>query len=164
MRPTSQPGYTASWEGFRPGLHLVQCIPHIGYGFRISEAVLSIPSSDLNGEENWLPREVADFWLATLLKTFAKRIAQRIGAAAWAAIAEGSPRQVALLDVAYQAGTGGLSKFWAAVEAGQWNAAANELLFVNPQAGDFTQTHIYKVSPKRAETNAHAIENGAWPN
>lgn len=95
-----------------------------------------------------------------------------------------SPRQIALMDFAYN--NGGFSKFprfVAAVKAGDWQRAHDELLYVNPDAiakamakliengaapgvviaGRNHRTAYYEQTGKRAETNAYIILHGEMP-
>ena len=205
--PRTQPEYTAHWESFKPGLHLVRGIPHIGYGFRISNAEFvghnelsgafegncdERVKAMLNGDEDWLPREVADFWLQKLLEGFVGKIMDRISPEAWRAmdpprrdrvgrhwplgheVRAASPRQVALLDVAYQAGTGGLPGFWNCVSMAAlakpdplvqqtWRLAHDHLLFVDPAHPEGERTAYSMIRVERAELNARVILTGEWP-
>lgn len=76
------------------------------------------------------------------------------GAAPFAAFSPA--RQAVLVDMAFQLGQGGLSKFAhmiAAIKAGDWTVAAAEAL-----ASDWAVQ-----TPARAEMNAEILRTGQWP-
>ena len=75
-------------------------------------------------------------------------------------------RLAALENMAYNLGEGGMRKFkgmFRAIHAGDWERAAREVLFVNPDAKPPTPTPYVVRLPARGRRNAEMLRTGEWP-
>ena len=152
--PTSQPAYTAFFEGYRGYLHLVQGIPHIGYGHVVGPRGWRPPDHDVTMHNEWIPEPLARTILQYDLERAVHRLMDILGPEVWRKMdtAEGkplarwegfsiadevkhaSPRQIALMDIVLNMGSlQAFPKFAEAVKTGKWLAASLHLLWRDAQ-------------------------------
>lgn len=184
--PTSQPAYTAFFEGYRGYLHLVQGIPHIGYGHVVGPRGWRPPDHDVTMHNEWIPEPLARRILQYDLEQAVLRLMDILGPEVWRsldyrgltateavmkeeAVEAGlkpyqeviwaSPTQIVLMDWCLNTGGGSMPRFVEAVKGGEWGEAHDELLY--NMRGE--RTAYYKTRPERAELNAAVIATGEWP-
>lgn len=141
--PTSQPAYTAFFEGYRGYLHLVQGIPHIGYGHVVGPRGWRPPDHDVTMHNEWIPEPLARMILQYDLEQAVLRLQDILGPEVWRslddeqkhralpanAVARGeyrfpphqevglaSPRQIVLMDWCINTGGGSMPHFVEAVK------------------------------------------------
>ena len=76
-----------------------------------------------------------------------------------------SARWCALVSLAFNLGRDGLAGFarmLAAIRAGDWDRAADELIYRNPADRTAGRTPYAKQAPKRAASNAMMLRTGSW--
>lgn len=106
-------GSVKKHEGFRPRVYLDHLgNPTIGYGTRVNEIELD--------------EQTAEMWLLNELLEKRERLCSVMGFEVLSEV-----RQDVILEMAYQMGVGGVLRFkrmWAAIHAGRWDEAADEML------------------------------------
>jgi lysozyme len=150
--------YIISHEGWRTEPYLdVAGLPTIGVGFNLTKSGARERILDLGcGADDWRALKLTDEQVQRLFdEDFETALDGAVG------LVDGfdrlsEARQGVLVDMAFHMGVGGLSRFsrtLAAVQAGDWDRAAAEML----------DSRYALQTPARAQRNIEAMRRGQWP-
>jgi len=140
--------------GFIPEIHDVQGVPHVGYGFNITEPHVKkqIPEDVLSGKRNLT--EIEGNQIFKQLYKGAEQDTKSVYGKEWESIPEEAKGRIT--DISYNLGKGSLAKFEGFKEgivSGDYPRAAEELRYTDPKAKVKVDTPYFTKTGDRAKSN-----------